>query len=114
MVCSCSSLVGATARHFDGRRVRQELAAGVQSRRIPIVIVTASASVPKNIDVACVLTKPVAAHELLQTVRGLLQTVVALLRLVLVALKEGVMAAFRPIGEGLGSLAGKAVGAVAS
>ena len=27
MVCSCSSLVGATARHFDGRRVRQELAA---------------------------------------------------------------------------------------
>jgi CheY-like chemotaxis protein len=53
---------------IDGLAVRQELAAGVQSRRIPIVIVTASASVPKNIDVACVLTKPVAAHELLQTV----------------------------------------------
>src|SRR4051812_48430096 len=53
---------------IDGLAVREELAAGVQSRSIPIVIVTASPSVPANIDVACVLTKPVAPDELLQTV----------------------------------------------
>jgi len=53
---------------IDGLAVREELAAGVQSRRIPIVIVTASASVPANIDVACVLTKPVSPDDLLQTV----------------------------------------------
>ena len=52
-------------------------------------------------------------RELLQTVGGLLRTVVSLLRLVLVALREGVMAAVRPLGRGLGSVVGGAAGSVA-
>jgi len=59
---------------IDGLAVRQELAAGVQSRRIPIVIVTGSTSVPPDIDVACVLTKPVSPDELLQTIERCLRS----------------------------------------
>ena len=53
-------------------------------------------------------------RELLQTVRGLLRAVVALLRLILVALREGLMAAVRPVGGGLGAVAGKVTNAVTS
>jgi len=53
-------------------------------------------------------------RELLQTVKGLLQTVVSLLRLILVALREGLMAAVRPLGQGVGAVVGKVAGAVTS
>ena len=53
-------------------------------------------------------------RELLQTVRGLLQTVVSLLRLILVALRDGLMAAVRPLGQGLGAVVGKVAGATPS
>jgi len=41
---------------------------------------------------------------LLQTLRSLLQAVVSLLLLILVALREGLMVALRPLGEGVGSV----------
>jgi ElaB/YqjD/DUF883 family membrane-anchored ribosome-binding protein len=51
---------------------------------------------------------------LLQTVRSLLQAVVSLLLLILVALREGLMAALRTLGEGVGSVAERAVEAIRS
>jgi hypothetical protein len=49
-------------------------------------------------------------RELLQTVRFLLQTVVALLRTILVSLREGLMVLVRPVGKGIGALAGSVTG----
>ena len=57
---------------IGGVDVRHELASGVQSRHIPIVVVTGAATVPDNIDVACVLRKPVSEEELIRTVRNCL------------------------------------------
>jgi hypothetical protein len=51
---------------------------------------------------------------LLQTVRSLLQAVVSLLLLIVVALREGHMAALRTLGEGVGSVAKRAVEAIRS
>jgi hypothetical protein len=49
-------------------------------------------------------------RELLQTVRFLLQSVVSLLRMILVSLREGLMLVVRPVGKGIGALAGSMVG----
>jgi CheY-like chemotaxis protein len=53
----------------DGAAVRQEIAAQAHTRNIPIVVVTGSAVVPPDLDVACILYKPVSIAELLRTVQ---------------------------------------------
>jgi CheY-like chemotaxis protein len=51
----------------SGYVVRQEIAANAHTRDIPIVVVTASLA-PDELDVACLLCKPVTPEQLLQTV----------------------------------------------
>lgn len=53
---------------FSGVMVRQELAAQALTRHIPIVVITGS-HVPEDLDVDCVLRKPLTIAELLKTVR---------------------------------------------
>jgi CheY-like chemotaxis protein len=54
---------------FNGVIVRQELAAQVLTRHIPVVIITGSPVMPDSLDVACVLRKPVDPDDLIDTVR---------------------------------------------
>src|SRR4051812_1342308 len=54
---------------ISGAAVRQELAASVHSRNIPIVVVTAAIVIPADLDVECVLRKPVLPEVLVETVR---------------------------------------------
>jgi DNA-binding response OmpR family regulator len=49
--------------------VRQELAAQAHTRDIPVVVVTGSSSGHADLNVACLLRKPVAPEELVATVR---------------------------------------------
>src|SRR5438034_1015549 len=56
-------------RALDGVSVQQELAARSLTSRIPIVIVTGSTIDTTNLNVACVLRKPVTPEELVQTVK---------------------------------------------
>jgi DNA-binding response OmpR family regulator len=53
---------------------REELAAQVHTRNIPIVVVTASKGPHEGLDVACVLYKPVTTAQLIETVRRCLAT----------------------------------------
>lgn len=53
----------------SGLTVQQELSAHVQTQSIPVVIVTGLALNLDHLHVACVLRKPVAPEELVQTVR---------------------------------------------
>jgi CheY-like chemotaxis protein len=53
---------------FSGVTVRQELAAQSLTRHIPVVVITGS-EVPDDLDVACVLRKPITVEELIGTVR---------------------------------------------
>ena len=52
---------------IDGRTVLQELAAQARTRRIPVLVVTAATDVELN--VACVLQKPVTNERLITAVR---------------------------------------------
>jgi CheY-like chemotaxis protein len=58
----------------SGLMVREELAAQVHTRNIPIVVVTASRGPHEELDVACVLYKPVTTEQLIETIRGCLAT----------------------------------------
>jgi len=60
-------------RALDGLSVQQELAARAATANIPIVIVTGSTIDTDNVDVACVLRKPVMPDELIRTVRQCLR-----------------------------------------
>jgi DNA-binding response OmpR family regulator len=61
-------------RALDGLSVQQELAARSATAHIPVVIVTGSTISTENIDVACVLRKPVMPDELVRTVRQCLRS----------------------------------------
>jgi DNA-binding response OmpR family regulator len=60
-------------RALDGLSVQQELAARAATANIPIVIVTGSTIDTDNVEVACVLRKPVMPDELIRTVRQCLR-----------------------------------------
>jgi len=60
-------------RALDGLSVQQELAARAATANIPIVIVTGSTIDTDNVEVACVLRKPVMPDELIRTVRHCLR-----------------------------------------
>lgn len=53
----------------DGQTVRQEIAAHAHTRQIPVIIVTGQAGPHENLNVACVLRKPVTVERLTDTVR---------------------------------------------
>ncbi len=59
---------------IDGFAVQQEIAAQVATRSTQIVIVTSSPRDLSHLEVACILRKPVAPHELVATVRRCLGT----------------------------------------
>lgn len=54
---------------LNGVTVRQEIAAHVLTRAIPIVVVTGSAMNIDNLDVDCVLHKPIAPDALVAAVK---------------------------------------------
>jgi len=54
---------------IDGYTVREELAAQVHTRHIPIVVVTGSAEPLEWLDVNCLLRKPVTLDAVLEAVR---------------------------------------------
>lgn len=54
---------------LNGVAVRQEIAAHVLTRQIPVVIVTGSAMDVDHLDVECVLRKPVPPEQLVAAVR---------------------------------------------
>jgi CheY-like chemotaxis protein len=56
-------------RALDGVSVQQELAARSFTARIPIVVVTGSTIDTTDLNVACVLHKPVMPDELVKTVQ---------------------------------------------
>jgi two-component system response regulator MprA len=58
----------------DGVAVRQEIAAHAHTRDIPIVVVTGSTMDFTNLDVPCVLRKPVAPEELVRAVERCLES----------------------------------------
>ena len=60
-------------RALDGLSVQQELAARAATANIPIVIVTGSTIDTDNVEVACVLRKPVMPDELIRTVKQCLR-----------------------------------------
>jgi DNA-binding response OmpR family regulator len=53
----------------DGYTVREELAAQSDHRNTPILVVTASMASAEELDVDCVLRKPVGSSDLLMAVR---------------------------------------------
>jgi two-component system phosphate regulon response regulator PhoB len=56
----------------SGFVVQQDIAARAHSRHIPIVIVTGSTEDLDQLEVACVLRKPVSPDKLVETVRSCL------------------------------------------
>jgi CheY-like chemotaxis protein len=58
---------------LSGVAVRQEIAAHVLTREIPVVVVTGSSMNIDHLDVSCVLRKPVAPEELVSAVRRCFQ-----------------------------------------
>ena len=54
---------------LDGLSVQQEIAAHAATRAIPIVIVTGSGLDLSQVDVNCVLRKPIGPDQLVETVR---------------------------------------------
>jgi two-component system cell cycle response regulator DivK len=58
----------------SGQVVRQEIAAQAHTRHIRVVVVTGSAGAHDDMDVACVLRKPVTPEELVRVVRTCLAT----------------------------------------
>jgi DNA-binding response OmpR family regulator len=59
---------------ISGLVIRQEIAAHAHTRNIPVVIVTGSTLDLKDIEVPCVLRKPVSPEELVRTVHSCLTT----------------------------------------
>ena len=59
---------------LDGWSVQQEIAASAVTRQIPIVIVTGLEVDPDELDVACVLRKPVTMDQLVDIVRRCLSS----------------------------------------
>ena len=59
---------------LGGLSVQQEIAAHAATRDIPVVIVTGSAEDLSNVDVSCVLRKPVGPEQLVITVRRCLRS----------------------------------------
>lgn len=57
---------------ISGLVVQQEIAAHALTRQIPIVIITGSAIAVDDLQVACVLRKPVSPDRLVETVRSCL------------------------------------------
>ena len=58
---------------LGGLSVQQEIAAHAVTRDIPVVIVTGSPDDLSNVDVRCVLRKPIGPDQLVMTVRRCLQ-----------------------------------------
>jgi DNA-binding response OmpR family regulator len=58
----------------SGVEIRHDLAANTQTRLIPIVVVTGSPDDLGDVEVACLLTKPVSPDRLVETVRNCLDT----------------------------------------
>jgi DNA-binding response OmpR family regulator len=54
---------------ISGFVVRQEIAASAHTRAIPVVVVTAADVSPRQLDVPCVLRKPVSPDRLINAVR---------------------------------------------
>lgn len=59
--------------HVDGVSVRQDLAAQVYSRSIPIVVITGSSEDLSYLDVNCVIRKPVTVDQVVLVVHRCLQ-----------------------------------------
>ena len=55
---------------MSGQAVRQEIAANAYTRQIPVIIVTGETGPHEQLDVACVLHKPVSPERLIQSVRA--------------------------------------------
>jgi len=55
--------------HISGFVVQQEIAAQTHTSHIPVVIITASAAELTDVNVACVLRKPIEPDELVAAVR---------------------------------------------
>ena len=62
---------------LGGLSVQQEIAAHAVTRDIPIVIVTGSPDDLSNVDVSCVLRKPIGPEQLIATVRRCLRSSVS-------------------------------------
>ena len=60
--------------HVDGISVRQDIAAQVFSRNIPIVVVTGSTGDLSYLDVNCVLRKPVTVDQIVRVVHRCIQS----------------------------------------
>ena len=60
--------------HFDGISVRQDIAAQVFSRNIPVVVVTGSTQDLSYLDVNCVLRKPVTVDQIVRVVHRCIQS----------------------------------------
>jgi DNA-binding response OmpR family regulator len=58
-----------TCPAVSGFVVQQDIAAHIQTRQIPIVIVTGSTQTLDRLDMPCVLRKPVSPDQLVDTVR---------------------------------------------
>lgn len=62
---------------LGGLSVQQEIAAHAATRDIPIVIVTGSPDDLSDVDVSCVLRKPIGPEQLIATVRRCLRSAVS-------------------------------------
>lgn len=62
--------------YLDGISVRQDIAAQVFSRNIPIVVVTGSTEDLSYLDVNCVLRKPVTVDQIVRVVQRCIQITV--------------------------------------
>ena len=60
--------------HVDGISVRQDIAAQVFSRNIPVVVVTGSTQDLSYLDVNCVLRKPVTVDQIVRVVHRYIQS----------------------------------------
>ena len=56
-----------------GRSVRDELAANPRTRSIPIVVVTGASATAEELDVPCLLHKPVSGNQLLLAIAACLK-----------------------------------------
>jgi DNA-binding response OmpR family regulator len=54
---------------MSGQAVRQEIAAHAHTRDIPVIVVTGQPGDHQELDVACVLRKPISPERLLKTVK---------------------------------------------
>jgi CheY-like chemotaxis protein len=57
---------------MDGFTVRREIAAHIHTRHIPVVVVTGSAATMAELDVDCLLRKPITTERLIEAIRSCL------------------------------------------